>query len=77
MKKYYKCISDEYTNYRQGYIYRESEMGVHLCDHPEDWEQVQVYPSTTELIQCIENGINKDLIVERLRDWEIEKWIKN
>ncbi len=67
---YYKCISDEYSTYKKGQIYNKSSIGRYLIEHPLDWKKVDSYPTTKELISCIETGENKNKILKTLKQWK-------
>jgi hypothetical protein len=69
-KSFYKCVSSEYSTYKKGKIYPIEAVGQYLFDHPKDWKKVLPYPTTQELIECLEKGKNSKIIIKALKQWQ-------
>lgn len=65
----YRCKANDYGTYKKGNIYRESDIGRYLIRNPEDWEKLPAYPTTEELLECLDSGENKVNIQEILKQW--------
>lgn len=68
--QYYKCLNDDYRTFNKGSIYFITLVGKYVHDNPEDWKAVLPYPTAKEIIDCIENGNNKTIILKALKQWK-------
>jgi hypothetical protein len=68
-ESYYKCKASDYGTYVKGRIYHEGDIGRYLIRNPEDWQKVSPYPTTEELLECLDNGKNKVKIKKILKQW--------
>ena len=67
---FFKCKSDDYSTFIKGKIYHKDSIGNHLIEYPKDWVSVLDYPTSKELLDCLENGTNKAKIIKSLRQWQ-------
>jgi len=70
---YFKCKSDDYASFKKGGIYHKNIIDKSLLEYPEDWVNILDYPSSIELINCIEKGENKAKILKALKQWSKTK----
>lgn len=70
---YFKCKTDEYSSFTKGKIYARESMIEYLVLHPNDWSPVLDYPTTNEILECIESGIKKTRIIKALKQWKKQK----
>lgn len=70
MENYYKCVSDDYSQFENGKNYTQKSIGLYLERYPKDFKKIKAYPSVEELIDCIENGTNKTKIIKTLKQWK-------
>lgn len=73
MEVYYKCVSNDYNQFSKGKNYTEKSIGKYLEEYPKDFKKINSYPSVEELIECIENGTNKNKIIKTLKQWKTTK----
>lgn len=67
---FFKCKSNDYSSYTKGKIYSKQAIGKWLTENPKDWSAVLDYPTSDELIGCINNGLNKSKIIKALNQWK-------
>ena len=67
---FFICKADDYSSFEKGKVYSKNEIGKYLIEHPKDWRVLLNYPTTTELLECIESGKNKSKIVKALKQWQ-------
>jgi hypothetical protein len=67
---FFKCKSNDYTYYQKGKIYHKDSIGKFLIENPEDWFPVLDYPTSKDILQCIESGTNKAKIIKALKQWQ-------
>ena len=67
---YFKCVSNEYSTFVKGKIYRKDIIGRYLLDYPDDFKPVLPYPTTQELIDAITDGKNVTKILRSLKQWK-------
>lgn len=67
---FFKCKSNDYSLYKKGYIYHKKFIEKFLIEYPEDWQPILDYPTSTELLNCIESGKNKSKIIKALKQWK-------
>lgn len=67
---FYKCKADDYSYYEKGKIYHKDSIGKYLIENPKDWVSVLDYPTSKELLECLENGTNKAKIIKSLKQWQ-------
>lgn len=67
---FFKCKSDDYSSYEKGKIYHKDSIGKYLIEYPNDWVSVLDYPTTKELLECLEYGTNKSKIIKSLKQWQ-------
>jgi hypothetical protein len=70
---YYKCKANDYSSFKKGEIYHVWNIGKYLIDNPKDWSPVLPYPSSKEILDCLENGNNKGKIIKALKQWKNTK----
>jgi len=74
-KEYFVCKSNDYLNLKivKGSICHVQRIDKYLDDFPKskDWGTVLEYPTTQQLIDCIETGENKIQIIKALKQWEL------
>ena len=67
---FFKCKADDYSSYEKGKIYHKDSIGKYLIENPKDWISVLDYPTSKELLECLENGTNKVKIIKSLKQWQ-------
>lgn len=67
---FFICKADDYSSFEKGKVYSKNAIGKYLTKHPKDWKLLLDYPTTKELIECIEYGKNKSKIVKSLKQWK-------
>lgn len=67
---FFKCKSDDYSSYIKGKIYHKDSIAKYLIEYPKDWVPVLDYPTSKELLECLESGANKDKIIKSLKQWQ-------
>lgn len=68
--EFYKCKSIEYSSFHKGKIYPKDIIGKYIQQYPLDWQKVLPFPTTEELIECINSGKNKIQIIKTLKQWK-------
>jgi hypothetical protein len=67
---FFKCKSNDYSSYDKGKIYHKDSIGKYLIQNPKDWVSVLDYPTSKELLECLENGTNKNKVIKSLKQWQ-------
>ena len=72
-KEYFICKSNDYLNLNivKGRICHIQIIEEYLNNCPKDWGTVLEYPTTQQLIDCIETWENKIQIIKALKQWEL------
>ena len=70
---YFKCKSSEYSSIKKGQICAFYDIEPYLEQYPDDWQKVLPYPTSSEILDCIENGKNKNIIVKALKQWKHQR----
>lgn len=72
-ESFFKCKSSEYGSLEKGRIYHHMEIVKSLYKYPEDWQEVLPYPTSQELLDCIETGKDKTKIIRALKQWKKDR----
>lgn len=67
---FFKCKANDYSTYEKGKIYHKDSIGKYLIENPKDWVSVLDYPTSKQILDCIENGTNKSKIIKSLKQWQ-------